>query len=358
MSLLDHLFQTLPLFLPVLLTLGFVSPGLWAGYWFFFLRNGGVKDEARFSARVGMLLFVGLGLVLILLALPLEKETHKDLFQLLALLITAVITLSSTTFVSNAMAGFMLRGMHSFRLGDFLRVETQFGRVTERGLFHTEIQTEERDLTTLPNLFLVSHPFTVIRSSGTIVSATVSLGYDTSQKIIEKLLLEAALAAKLSDPFVHVLELGDYSVTYRVSGFLAEVNHLLTTRSRLRVKMLTTLHEARIEVVSPTFMNQRVMDHTVQVLPTPHQGLYPDAENEHDAKAESLIFDKADAVAQLEKLRAQRESLREEITGLEAQVKAKGETIGPWIEQRIAQIRRQEERLCGIIEKAEKEKIE
>ena len=110
-----------------------------------------------------MLLLVGLGLVLFLLTLPLEKKTHKELFQLLALLITAVITLSSTTFVSNAMAGFMLRGMQSFRLGDFLRVEKQFGRVTERGLFHTEIQTEERALTTLPNLFLVSHPFTVIR---------------------------------------------------------------------------------------------------------------------------------------------------------------------------------------------------
>ena len=78
MSLLDHLFQTLPLFLPVLLTLGLVSAGLWAGYWFFFLRNGGLKEEARFSARVGMLLLVGLGLVLILLALPLDKETHKE----------------------------------------------------------------------------------------------------------------------------------------------------------------------------------------------------------------------------------------------------------------------------------------
>ncbi len=358
MSLLDHLLQTLPLFLPVLLTLAFVCAGIWAGYWFFFLRNGGLKEEARFSARVGMLLLIGLGLVLILLALPLEKETHKDLFQLLALLITAVITLSSTTFVSNAMAGFMLRGMQSFRLGDFLRVEKQFGRVTERGLFHTEIQTEERDLTTLPNLFLVSHPFTVIRSSGTIVSATVSLGYDTSHQIIEKLLLEAALAANLSDPFVHVLELGDYSVTYRVSGFLGEVNHLLTTRSRLRAKMLTTLHEARIEVVSPSFMNQRQMDNAIRVLPNKKLAPYPTADEEPDTKAESLIFDKADAVAQLEALRAQRESMREEITGLEAQVRAKGETIGPWIERRITRIQQEEERLCAIIEKAEGEKIE
>lgn len=158
MTFLDHFFDTLPIFLPILLVLALVSTGLWVAHWFFFRRNGGLKAEDRFSARVGMLLLVGVGIALILLALPVDKETHKELFQLLALLITAPITFSSTTFVSDALAGFMLRGMQSFRLGDFLRVENQFGRITERGLFHTEIQTEERDLTTLPNLFLVSHP--------------------------------------------------------------------------------------------------------------------------------------------------------------------------------------------------------
>jgi hypothetical protein len=231
--------------------------------------------------------------------------------------------------------------------------------VTERGLFHTEIQTEERDLTTLPNLFLVSHPFTVTRSSGTIISATVSLGYDTSHEMIEKLLLEAALGAKLTDPFVHVMELGDYSVTYRVAGFLSDVKLLLSTRSKLRAKMLTTLHEAGIEIVSPSFMNQRQMDHAMRVLPAPKPpGPYRTLDEEPDTKPESLIFDKADAAAQMEELKERRESLREEIAGLETQVKAKGQTIGPWIQRRITRIREEEERLGTLIQKAEQAKIE
>jgi len=358
MNLVDNLLGTLPLFLPVLLTLAFVSTGLWAGYWFLFLRNGGLKEESRFSARVGMLLLVGIGVVLILLSLPLDKETRKDLFQLLALLITAVITLSSTTFVSNAMAGFMLRGMQSFRLGDFLRVENQFGRVTERGLFHTEIQTEERDLTTLPNLYLVSHPITVVRSSGTIVSATVSLGYDTSHSLIETLLVEAASAAKLTDPFVHIMDLGDYSISYRVSGFLSEVTQLLSARSKLRAKMLTILHDAGVEIISPIVMNQRRLEEGVRVLPprstTPAILEDPTLEK----NPESLIFDKADAVAQTEALKDQREAIREEIAGLKAQIKSKGKTIGPWIERRITQIQQEEERLSSMIQKATEETIE
>ncbi len=357
MTFLDHFFNTLPIFLPILLVFALVSTGLWVAHWFFFRRNGGLKEEDRFSARVGMLLLVGIGVVLILLALPLDKETHKELFQLLALLITAVITLSSTTFVSNALAGFMLRGMQSFRLGDFLRVENQFGRVTERGLFHTEIQTEERDLTTLPNLFLVSHPITVLRSSGTIVSATVSLGYDISHQTIEKLLAEAALAAKLKDPFVHIMELGDYSVTYRVSGFLSEVKQLLSARSNLRAKMLTTLHGAGIEIVSPVVMNQRRLEDGIRVLP-PQTSELPHVEENSVGSPESLIFDKADAMAQIEALKEQREAIREEIAVLEGQAKSKKEHIGPWIEQRITRIRQEEERLSLLIQQAEAAIIE
>lgn len=73
---------------------------------------------------------------------------------------------------------------------------------------------------------------------------------------------------------------------------------------------------------------------------------------------ESLIFDKAEAMAQIQDLKEQQEALREEIGGLEAQPKSKGENIRPWIERRITRIRQEEERLNPMIQKAEEEKIE
>ena len=59
--------------------------------------------------------------------------SRGQLLALLGLALTAVIALSSTTFVANAMAGLMLRSVKSFRPGDFIRVGEQSGRVTERG---------------------------------------------------------------------------------------------------------------------------------------------------------------------------------------------------------------------------------
>ncbi len=50
-----------------------------------------------------------LGLTVIFSFLPIENTAKSSVFALLGLVITAVIAISSTTFVSNAMAGTMLR---------------------------------------------------------------------------------------------------------------------------------------------------------------------------------------------------------------------------------------------------------
>lgn len=68
--------------------------------------------------------------------------------QVVMLLLSAAIALSPTTVLGNAMAGIMPRAVRSLRMGDFVRTGEHFGRVAERGLFHTEIQTEDRELTT------------------------------------------------------------------------------------------------------------------------------------------------------------------------------------------------------------------
>ncbi len=233
--------------------------------------------------------------IAVALSAPIDGETRGQLFGLFGLAFTAVIALASTTFVSNAMAGLMLRSLRNFAPGDFIRVEGHFGRVTERGLFHTEIQTEDRDLTTIPNLLLATKPTSVVRASGTIIAARVSLGYDAPRDRIETALKNGAVAAGLEEPFVQVVDLGDYAVTYRVAGFLTKVKHLVSARSRLRAKAMDALHTAGIEIVSPTFMNQRRVDG--EPIAPPHA--QSPARERPEAEPERVMFDKADAAERL-----------------------------------------------------------
>jgi len=192
--------------------------------------------------------------------------------------------------------------------------------VTERAIFHTEVQTEDRDLATIPNLFLVTNPVIVVHSSGTIISANLSLGYDISHVRIEELLKEAAEKAGLEDAFVLVGELGDFSVSYRVGGFSGEVTRLLTIKSHLRKQILSVMHENGIEIVSPNFMNQRVLRDGEKMIPGP-EGT-PESEAPDDSGPEDVIFEKADSAAEREALRNERTAPVKALEELDDQRKA------------------------------------
>ena len=207
----------------------------------------------------------------------------------------------------------MLRIIKTFKPGDFVRIGEQFGRVTERGLFHTEIQTEDRDLMTFPNLYMVTSPVTVVMKSGTIISAQVSLGYDMPRSLIENYLCEAAESIGLQEPFVQVLELGDFSVNYRVAGFLAEVKQLLTVRSNLRKSIMDVLHNNNIEIVSPNFMNQRQLEKEKVFIPAMQHRAAKIVQAADEESPESLIFDKGTKVAEMEQLKVEQEKLKKQM---------------------------------------------
>ncbi len=263
-----------------------------------------------------------IGVLIIILVLPIGDTLRGQLLSLFGILLTASIALSATTFVGNIMAGLMLRAVSGFKPGDFISVAEHFGRVTELGLFHVEIQTEFRDLTTLPNIYLVSNPVKVLRSSGTIINAEVSLGYDIPRGKIQGLLVKAAEEAGLKDPFAHVIKLGDFSVTYRIAGLLEEVKQLLTVRSKLREMMLDYLHRENIEIVSPTFMNTRAF--------TPDKRFIPKADSKSKAAPkktfklpERLVFDKADSAESLQKLKDRYKEYELERDDIKEQIKEK-----------------------------------
>lgn len=267
----------------------------------------------RFRDQSTMLLIVVSGIVGILLTLPIGGDMRGQLLTLLGLLLTAIITLSSPTIAANAMAGIMIRAYGNFKPGDFIQVGEYFGRVTEQDLFHTEIQTENRDLLTIPNLYLSSQPVKVVHAKGTIVSAEVSLGYDTDHHLVEALLLQSALKAGLQDPFVYVMELGDFSVVYRVNGFLTEIKTLLSARSQLRRKMMDMLHDNDIEIASPSIMMQRPLSSEL----IPERAFVSRVKTGKGFSPEALVFDKAERAEQIEGLKAAYESLKEELKNTE-----------------------------------------
>ena len=286
-------------FWPLLATLAAVTLILSFMHWF--LRRRWKNDpEAQFRFQLIMLALSFAGLLALVVALPVNDAMRGQLLSLIGILLSAAIALSSTTFIGNIMAGIMMKIVKNARPGDFITVAELTGRITEMDLLHTEIQTEFRDLVTVPNLYMVTQPLKVVRASGTIITAEVSLGYDVPHSQAKAILRQAAGNAGLKDSFCQVRELGDYSIVYRVAGLLEEVTSLISARAELRGAMLDALHEAGIEIVSPSFMNTRAIADDIQFIPERAVPRF----RRREIKAEEIAFDKAEQAASAEKLRS------------------------------------------------------
>ena len=268
----------------------------------------------RFAFLRGLLVITAItgGVIGAVIELPVEGDTREQLITLLAVAISAILTLSSTTFVGNTLAGLLLRAIRHYRPGDFIRVADHFGRVSEEGVFHTEIQTADGNLISLPNLYLVTEPVTVIRATGTIISAEVSLGYDVPHTMVERALAMAADATGLKDPFVQITTLGDYSAVYRCAGLLENVETYFGATALLRANMLDLLHEHGIEIVSPAFMTRRTMAPDDFVIPDPPSYRHAIDSAVATGPRASVVFDKAERAAALEKLKNRIDELTKE----------------------------------------------
>lgn len=270
-------------------------------------------DNSKIYYQLTIFFLLNVLIIASIIASPLADTIKNQLLSLLGIFFTAAIALSSTTFLGNILAGVMVKVLGKIKPGDFVKIENNFGRVTELGILHTEIQTVDRDLTTLPNLYLVTNPVKVVRSSGTIISEDVSLGYDIHHNKIEKHLLDAANRCRLEEPFMHIQSLGDYSVTYRVSGFLKDVKGLLSAKAELREHILDCLHSGRVEIVSPSFMNQRVHNTEKQFIPKNVKDSRPNS----NELPEDLIFDKAEDAETVDMLKAKLRFTESELVNLE-----------------------------------------
>lgn len=318
-----------------------------------FHRINSVKESIKFLKNSIGTFVVFVGLLAFILLLPIDKTLRGQILSFLGIIISAAIALSSTTLLGNLIAGIMNNSMNRFRNGDLIQVGDLVGRVTKKGFFHVEVQMEDSNFVTIPNLFMASNPVKLTRKTNTVISSTVSLGYDEHHSKVEECLKKAAKATGLTDPYVFITTLGDFSVTYKTHGFLEDSDKFFTTTSLLKANIMDALHEAKIEIVSPTFMNQRRVEKNTFI---------PRKERKKETKKpekspEELIFDRAIESEEVEKKKDLLKELEEKIKGKKEELeKLSGEEDIETTKRSIARLDKMRERMIENIE-AQNEKI-
>lgn len=261
-------------------------------------------SDGNITKRAISFFLILVGVLVFILVLPIDKSLKGQILGFFGIIISAGIALSSTTVLGNLLAGIMNNSTNRFRNGDLIKIGDFHGRVIKKSIFNTEIQLEDSNFITIPNLYIVNNPVKLIRKTNTVISTSVSLGYNISRDKIEKALRDAAIAAGLSDPYMYITGLGDFSVVYKIHGFLEDSSKYFSTNSLLNAKVMDKLNEEKIEIVSPTFMNQRRVDDKefipIQVIKK--------TDSIDEKSPEELIFDEA---IKSEKLELKKDYLKE-----------------------------------------------
>ncbi len=302
----DSFLETLTKYIEPTMVIVILVVLLFINTWIF-RRMKHVKSTANVVKRSISFSLIFIAVLVFILSLPIDKSLKGQILSFLGIIISAGIALSSTTLLGNLMAGLMNHSMNRFRNGDLIQVADLHGRVINKSIFHTEIQLEDSNFVTIPNLYIATHPVKLTRKSNTVISTTVSLGYDVSRVKIEQALVDAAKQTGLKDPYVYILSLEDFSVVYKIHGFLEDSSKYFSTSSLLNAKVMDLLHEKKIEIVSPTFMNQRKVDETAFI---PKQIVEPEKEKT-TATPEEMVFDEAIEAEKIENKKDYLKKLRE-----------------------------------------------
>ena len=195
---------------------------------------------------------------------PFIPGSNSEAFKGLSVFLGVIISLGSTGLVTQLMSGLVVVYSRALRVGDFVQVNGVRGVVTEIGGLATKIQTQNKIETTIPNSVIIANSienFTRLNdANGSLISTTVTIGYDAPWRKIHHMLITAATAIdkiqKSPSPYVYQRALSDFYVEYQLFFHTLNPAEQVKTLSELHQKIQDEFNTAGIQIMSPHFMSQ------------------------------------------------------------------------------------------------------
>ncbi|MGB3541607.1 mechanosensitive ion channel family protein [Rubrivirga sp.] len=232
------------------------------------------------TRKIVKFLLVVMGVMLIYPYTPIANNRG---FQGLTVFFGLLISLGSSTAISNVVAGIVLTYTRAFRIGDRVRIGEAFGDVVEKSFLVTRIRTTKNEDISVPNAnvlsnHIVNYSAMARDGSGVVLNTEITIGYDVPWPKVHQLLIQAARDTVGTEPepppFVLQTALGDFSVAYQLNAYTKEVMRMSRLYSDMHQHIQDRFAEADVEILSPTYEARRDGPSTV-----------PDVAAIHDAAA-------------------------------------------------------------------------
>lgn len=233
--------------------------------------KGFYPDWAKPTFQLIKFIIWVLTLVIIFPYLP---GSDSPAFKGISVFLGILLSIGSSSSISNAVAGLIITYMRPFKVGDRVKISETVGDVVEKTLLVTRIKTIKNITITIPNaLVLGSHIInysSLSEKEGIILNTNITIGYDIPWTKVNELLISAAYATenvlKEPKPFVLQTALNDYHVNYELNVYTNKPQLMAKIYSDLHANIMNNFFEAGIEIMSPSYMGIRKADKPI--IPT------------------------------------------------------------------------------------------
>lgn len=217
---------------------------------------------------------------MVVLIFPYLPGSHSAAFQGVSVFLGVLLSLGSSSAISNMIAGLIITYMRPFKLGDRIKIGESIGDVIEKTMLVTRIRTIKNEEITVPNSTVLSSNTinystnTKPEDTGLILHTTVTIGYDVPWKEMHEVLIKAALQTEhilqKPAPFILQTSLEDFYVAYQLNAYTKEANKQANIYSQLHQNIQDCCNEAGIEIMSPHY--RAVRDGNTVTIPGSYMG--------------------------------------------------------------------------------------
>ncbi len=226
------------------------------------------KDWALPTFAIIRILLYAFAFIMIFPYLP---GSDSPIFKGVSVFLGLLVSLGSSSAISNMVAGLVITYMRPFVIGDRIKINNISGDVIEKTILVTRLRTVTNEEITIPNSAILSgNTINYSRFSkdpGLIIYTIATFGYDIPWKKVNEILIEAALRCKEvlrePKPFVHQAELNDFYISYRIHAYVSEAKHQVIVFSQLHGHIQDVCNEQGVELMSPHIMEHRAANRVV-----------------------------------------------------------------------------------------------
>jgi small-conductance mechanosensitive channel len=195
------------------------------------------------------------------MAYPHIPGSDSNAFKGVSIFLGLLLSMGSTSVISNIIAGYSLVYRRAFRVGDRIKVNEHLGDVMERRLLVTHLRSLKNEEIIVPNSEILNHPVinysSLAKQQGIILHMNVGIGYETPWRQVETMLVEAADRTdgllKNPPPFVLQQSLGDFCVSYELNAYCNQPKEMMERYSQLSQNILDVFNEHGVQIMTPAY---------------------------------------------------------------------------------------------------------